>query len=159
MPDLYQIDLKTAFLQGEVYAESRDVICQLPPEAGLPSYMAARLKRPAYGLSDAPRRWGNIVDKAFRSYGLVPVRDDRCCCALYSDSPGRTSVPSESRRKDVPSQYSVPLPTGSSRPQLDMTLIEVAMEYLVDPVTGSPSWNTHVIGILCLHVDDLVRGR
>ena len=101
--------------------------------------MAARLKRPAYGLNDAPRRWRDIIDKALCNYGMVPTRADRCCCVLYSDSPGRTSAPSESRRKDVPSQYSVPLPKGSSRPQLDMTLIEVAMEYLVDPVTGRPS--------------------
>ena len=28
------IDLKTAFLQGESYAPDRDVVCQLPPEAG-----------------------------------------------------------------------------------------------------------------------------
>ncbi len=31
------IDLKTAFLQGEEYDWSRDVICQLLPEAGFPS--------------------------------------------------------------------------------------------------------------------------
>ena len=79
MHDLYHIDLKTAFLQGEAYDESRDVICQLPPESGLPSYMAARLKRPASGLNDAPRRWWNIIDKALRSNGMVPTRADRCC--------------------------------------------------------------------------------
>ena len=28
------IDLKTVFLQGESYASDRDVVCQLPPEAG-----------------------------------------------------------------------------------------------------------------------------
>ena len=50
------IDLKTAFLQGEEYDWSRDVICALPPESGLPSYMGARLKKPAYGMNDAPRR-------------------------------------------------------------------------------------------------------
>ena len=27
--------------------------------------------------------------------------------------------------------------------------------HLVDPVTGSPSLNRKVIGVLCLHVDDL----
>ena len=115
MRDLYHVDLKSAFLQGEAYDESRVVICQLPPEAGLPSFMAGRLKRPAYGLNDAPRRWWNIIGKALRSYGMVPTRADRCCYVLYSDSPGRTSVPSESRRKDVPSQYSVPLPKGPTK--------------------------------------------
>ena len=53
------IDLKTAFLQGESYAPDRDVVCQLPPEAGKPWYLAARLKKPAYGMSDAPRKWWN----------------------------------------------------------------------------------------------------
>ena len=33
------IDLKTAFLQGETYAPDRDVVCQLPPEAGKPWYL------------------------------------------------------------------------------------------------------------------------
>ena len=61
--DLYHVDLRTAFLQGEAYDHLRDVICQLPSEAGHPPYIAARLKRPAYGLNDAPRRWWNIIDK------------------------------------------------------------------------------------------------
>ena len=28
------MDLKTAFLQGEAYDETRDIICQIPPEYG-----------------------------------------------------------------------------------------------------------------------------
>ena len=55
--DIGHIDLKTVFLQGETFDEHRDVVCQLPPEAGYPSYMAARLKRAAYGLNDAPFLW------------------------------------------------------------------------------------------------------
>ena len=50
------IDLKIAFLQGESYAPDRDVVCQLPPKAGKPWYLAARLKKPAYGMNDAPRK-------------------------------------------------------------------------------------------------------
>ena len=42
----------------------RDVVCQLPPEAGHPPDIAARLKKPAQGMNDAPRRWWNILDKA-----------------------------------------------------------------------------------------------
>ena len=53
---IHHVDLKTAFLQGEEYDFKRDVICQIPPEAGLPAHMGARLKKPAYGMSDAPRR-------------------------------------------------------------------------------------------------------
>ena len=47
--------------------------------------MGARLKRPAYGLPDAPRRWWNRLDKSFKDYGLVPTRGDRCCYVLYRD--------------------------------------------------------------------------
>ena len=77
--DDIHIDLKTAFLQGDQYDTKRDVVCQLPPEAGLPDYMGARLKRAAYGLNDAPRLRFNRLDKHLRSYGLVPTRADRCC--------------------------------------------------------------------------------
>ena len=51
--DLFHIDLKTAFLQGQSYDVNRDVVCQLPPEAGHPPFIAARLKKLAYGMKDA----------------------------------------------------------------------------------------------------------
>ena len=59
-------------------------MCQFPPEAGFPLYIAARLKKPAYGMNDASRCWRNILDKALCSYGMVPTRADRCCYVLYS---------------------------------------------------------------------------
>ena len=49
----FHIDLKTAFLRGQSYGVKRDVVCQLPPEAGHPPYIATRLKKPAYGMNDA----------------------------------------------------------------------------------------------------------
>ena len=55
--DLFHIDLKTAFLQGQSYDVNDDVVCQLPPEAGHPPYNAARLNKPAFGMNDAPGRW------------------------------------------------------------------------------------------------------
>ena len=58
-------------------------MCQLPPEAGLPDYIGARLKKFAYGLNDAPRLWWNKLDRKLRGYGLVPTRADRCCYVLY----------------------------------------------------------------------------
>ena len=70
---LVHIDLKTAFLQGEAYDHVRDVVCQLPREAGYPSYIGARLKKPAYGMNDAPRRWWNLLDKALLDYGMIPM--------------------------------------------------------------------------------------
>ena len=65
------IDLKTAFLQGESYAPDRDVVCQLPPEAGKPWHLAPRLKKPAYGMNDA--------------MGLLTARADRCTYVSYAD--------------------------------------------------------------------------
>ena len=55
--DMIHIDLKTAFLQGEACDSARDVVCQLPLEAGYPKYYGGRLIKPAYGLNDAPRKW------------------------------------------------------------------------------------------------------
>ena len=80
--DLFHIDLKTAFLQGQAYDVNHDVVCQLRPEAGHPPYVVARLKKLACGMNDAPRRCWNILDKALRSYGMVPTRADRCCYVL-----------------------------------------------------------------------------
>ena len=82
--DIGHIDLKTAFLQGDTFDSHRNVICQLPLEDNQPTYMAARLKRAAYGLNDAPRLWWNHLDKSLRSYGLVPTQADRCCYVLYA---------------------------------------------------------------------------
>ena len=74
--DLFHIDLKTAIPQGQPYDVNRDVVCQLLPEAGHPPHIAARLKKPASGMNDAPRRWWNILDKALRSYDMVLARAD-----------------------------------------------------------------------------------
>ena len=82
--DLFHIDLKTDCRQGQSCDANRDVVCQLPPEAGHPLYIAERLKKPAYGMNDARRRWWNILDKALRTYGMTPTRTDRCCYVLYS---------------------------------------------------------------------------
>ena len=73
---------KSCSLPGESYDISRNVICQLPPEAGYPAHIGARLKIPANGLNDAPRRWWNRLDTSLRSYGLIPTRADRCCYVL-----------------------------------------------------------------------------
>ena len=86
--DITHIDLRTAFLQGEAYDSSREVVCQLPPEAGYPPYWGGRLIKPAYGLNDAPRKWWNRLDKSLRGYGLIPTRADRCCYVLYGDAQG-----------------------------------------------------------------------
>ena len=80
---IFHIDVKTAFLQGQSCGVNRDVVCQLPPEAGHPPFIAASLKKPAYGRMMPRRRWWNILDKALCSYDMVKTRADRCCYLLY----------------------------------------------------------------------------
>ena len=82
--DLFHLDLKTAFLQGEHYnLSSRMVAVQLPPDIGLPPWMVGLCLRPVYGLNDAPRRWWKRLDKFLRSVGLGPTRADRCAYDTY----------------------------------------------------------------------------
>ncbi|CAE7449626.1 RE1 [Symbiodinium natans] len=82
--DLFHLDLKTAFLQGEHYnLQHRSVIVQLPPDIGLPPWMVGLCLRPVYGLNDAPRRWWNRLDKFLRTIGLQPTRADRCTYVGY----------------------------------------------------------------------------
>jgi hypothetical protein len=138
---LTHIDLKTAFLQGEAYDTNRDVICALPPESGLPAYMGARLKKPAYGMNDAPRKWWNVVDSKFASYELVPTRADRCCYVLY----GHKNIPNVPKHKG-------PREWPESK---EIEIIEQAMDFLLDPIAGSNAKDKCVLGFICLHVDDL----
>ena len=82
--DLFHIDLKTAFLQGQSYDVNRAVVCQVPPEAGHPPFSAARLKKPAYGMNDASRRWWNILQSASMAWFPHEPIDAMACCMLYS---------------------------------------------------------------------------
>eukprot|EP00435_Cladocopium_sp_Y103_P026803 s2064_g6.t1 len=138
--DLYHMDLKTAFLQGEAYDETRDIICQIPPEYGYPPYIGARLKKPGYGLNDAPRRWWQIIDKALLACGLVPTRADRCTYILYDES---------SRKK---SNFA---PSVDKHGQVS---ISEAIDHLMDPVARNNAQGRRPHGFICLHVDDLFMG-
>ena len=133
--DLYHMDLKTAFLQGEAYDETSDIICEIPKECGYPPHMGARMKKSAYGLNDAPRRWWQVVDKALLSYGLVPTRADRCTYILYGDK----KISSNAIKKN---------------PQQDLNL-EDALELLMNASVRNNSQGRKPEGFICLHVDDL----
>ena len=96
--DLFHVDLKTAFLQGEHYnTESRSVIIQLPSDIGLPPWMVGVCLRPVYGLNDAPRRWWNRLDKFLVSIGLEPTRADRCTCVGYQGIETQKPKPQKAR--------------------------------------------------------------
>ena len=96
--DLFHLDLKTAFLQGEHYnTESRSVIIQLPSDIGLPPWMVGVCLRPVYGLNDAPRRWWNRLDKFLVSIGLEPTRADRCTYVGYQGIETQKPKPQKAR--------------------------------------------------------------
>ena len=132
--NLFHMDLKTAFLQGEAYDNTRDIICQIPPEMGYPPYIVALMKKPAYGLNDAPRRWWNVVDAATKKFGLVPTRADRCTYVFYGNA---VSNKSKSDKEDIKEGF------------------ESAVDYLLDPVAHNHAQGRKVHGTICLHVDDL----
>jgi len=175
--DLTHIDLKTAFLQGDAFDDNRNVVCQLPPESGLPPYMAARLKRAAYGLNDAPRLWWNRLDKALRGYGLVPARADRCCYILHSEASkaSEAAKPALKKKKahwaQPEAEYEEASLFGRARDSLCFSAsksekpedivrnlsdadLDRVLDYLTDPITGSISKNKKVEGIVTIHVDD-----
>ena len=131
--DLYHMDLKTAFLQGEAYDETRDIICEIPKECGYPPHIGARMKKSAYGLNDAPRRWWQVVDKALLSYGLVPTRADRCTYILYGDQKHSSAM-------------------TKSNPQKELVL-EDALELLMNASVRNNSKGRKPEGFICLHVD------
>ena len=137
--DLFHMDLKTAFLQGQKYDNTRSIVCQLPQECGHPPYMVARMKKPAYGLNDAPRRWFNVVDTSLRSYGCEPTRGDRCTYVLYSQT--RTLQSPNTGANDKPSDI--------------VTSPGTALDKLLDPFKGNNSRGRKPCGIISLHVDDL----
>ena len=72
---------------------------------------------------------------------MVPTRADRCCYVLYSQRPD-----AEYRASGQ----------GEKRPALNQpNSCDDAVEYLVDPITGSPAHRNEVEGIINLHVDGL----
>ena len=145
----FNSDLETAFLQGQSYDVNRDVACQLPPEAGHPPYIAARLQKPAYGLNDAPRRWWNIFDKALCSCGMVPTRADRLCYVLYSTQ-SRERAWEPWRQKTIAQSHG----TGNVLTESRERSKNGCFEKMQDPMAGSPAAGKSVAGIINLFVDD-----
>ena len=146
----------SSFLRHErvtlyIHSVNRDVLCELPPEEGHPPYIAARLKKPAYDKSDAPRRWWNVLDEALCGYRVVPTRADRCGHVLYST---QTCNPNWNRTCSTQGHGTNDISLESCvRSQGD-----AAFERMLDPIEGSQATGTSVAGIINLFVDD-VFGR
>ena len=149
--DLFQLDIKTAFLWGQFYDVNRDVVCQLPPQAGHPPYIVARLKKLADDMTDALRRWWNILDKALRSCGMIPTRADRCCHVLSSLQP-RKQAWEHWKKRATAQQNGTNDAFTESREESEM---EAAFEKTLDPIAGSTATGKSVAGIINPFVDDL----
>lgn len=65
------VDVRTAFLQGMPLDRPEAVYVQPPPHARVPAGMVWRLRKCAYGLTDAPRRWYDSVLRLMMSLSLT----------------------------------------------------------------------------------------
>lgn len=133
------MNLKTAFLQGESFDETRELLCQIAPEYDYPPYMGAGMKKPSFGLNDAPRwRW-QVVDRALLSYELVPTIADRCTYILYD------------KHSTKKSQYRYNGPTSTEKVSL-----HEALDHLLGPVSQNKAQGRKIHDFVYLHVDDLL---
>ena len=133
----------------------------------MPKGTVGKLKRPVYGLNDAPRRWWNRIDASLRKYGMVPTRADRCTHVLYESLPKPRSRAKGEANTALSFQASGRTtwkqPEGKLRDWTEEVLKfqqqlvdqDSLLEYLLDPISGSPSRNMQTLGTVCLHVDDL----
>ncbi|KAE8706762.1 Retrovirus-related Pol polyprotein from transposon TNT 1-94 [Hibiscus syriacus] len=75
---LEQLDVKTAFLHGDLEEE----IYMRQPEGFIEAdkkNLVCRLKKSLYGLKQAPRQWYKKFDSFMRSNGFTRCQADHCC--------------------------------------------------------------------------------
>ena len=80
---------------------------------------------------------------------MIPTRADRCTYVLYADN-------TTDKRKSEGSQSRESKAQGKPRKRrIDVIVDDDILEYLLDPVSGSPAEGRKVEGAVALHVDDL----
>ena len=75
--EIWQMDVKTAFLNGNVEEETY----MLQPEGFIAKnqeHMVCKLKRSIYGLKQASRSWNIIFDQAIKSFGFEQNLEEPC---------------------------------------------------------------------------------
>ena len=88
---LFSSDVATAFLQGKAHPESRTLWIQLPADArkllGVTSPTSVmKLRKPMYGLVDAPRAWYLEAKERVMSLGAVAHPLDSCLFMLFDET-------------------------------------------------------------------------
>ena len=84
-------------------------------------------------MNAAPRRWWNRVANVLQTLGGTPTRAGRCTYVFYDAKPAQTTR----------------LPIAE-RPEGQIATLEAAMDYLTEPVAGSPSRNNKIRRYLSL---------
>ena len=83
---LHQMDVKTAFLYGELEEE---VFMEQPEGMTKPGteHMVCKLHKSLYGLKQSPRNWNKRIDKFFNSLGLSQIPEDHAVYVM-KENPG-----------------------------------------------------------------------
>lgn len=82
-----QIDVKTAFLNGDL---NEEVYMKQPEGFVLPGneHKVCKLKRSLYGLKQAPKQWHEKFDSAILSNGFTHNSADRCIYSKFTQDYG-----------------------------------------------------------------------
>lgn len=72
--DIHHLDIKTAFLNGEL--EEEVYVTQPPGYPIGPPNMVCKLNKALYGLKQAPRAWHTKLDATLQGMGLTPSKAD-----------------------------------------------------------------------------------
>ena len=85
---LYQMDVTTAFLNGELEEE----VYMKQPEGFVAKgqeRLVCKLKRSIYGLRQSPRCWNSALDSYLKKMGFIQAMSDPC---LYTASEGEPFI-------------------------------------------------------------------
>src|SRR6202012_2938371 len=84
--ELHQMDVKSAYLNGDL---DEEIYMHQPigfVSAGDTSGMACKLNKSLYGLKQAGRTWNKRIDSALRTLNFQPIHADPCVYIYRRDS-------------------------------------------------------------------------
>ena len=127
---------------------NRDVLCQLPPEAGHPPYNAARLEKPAYGMNDALDGGGISLTKhcAVLVWFLQELTD---AVTYYQGNYERERTLNQGNYSQCDNTKNIPIKPS------DRIEADDAYDRMLDPIASSPATRKTMAWIINLFVDDL----
>ena len=79
---VHQVDIKTAFLNGEI---DKEIYVKPPPGYAEPKKVW-KLNKSLYGLKQAPKCWFKTMNSIFAKMGFYPTKSERC---IYTRQDGR----------------------------------------------------------------------